>query len=76
MKNTTYLGKALQQRRADRSLRDIATELKEGHTSLFYVENGRMPAPRTFLRLCQWLGVLNKRTADKLAKYADPTLNQ
>lgn len=54
--------KRVREKRANRSLRDVAAELDIGIATLSRVENGRMPDLHNFGILCEWLG-------DNPAKY-------
>lgn len=68
---TTKLGAAVQKKRGDRALRDLARELNEPHTNIQHIERGRMPGPALFVKLVQWLGVIDDDVAKKLLKYAE-----
>ncbi len=66
---TTTLGKAVAAKRGTRPLRDLARELKEPHSSIQFVETGRMPGPRLFVKLARWLDLIDWTTSKKLMPY-------
>ena len=73
---TTYLGRAVQKKRGPRALREIAEEVGEPYSTVFHIENGRMPSPASFIGLLRWLNVVDAGTFRKLMKYASPEKNQ
>lgn len=63
------LAKAVAAKRGRRSLRTLAAELGEPHSSIQCIEQGRIPKPRLFIKLVNWLGVISSETAETLMKY-------
>ena len=51
------LGAMVRERRARRTLREVAGEIGIGPATLLRVESGRIPDVGTFGKICQWLGV-------------------
>lgn len=70
---TTNLGRALKEKRGERSIREIAEDLDVPHSTLYFIEaDGRMPAPDVFVKLLHFLGVVDDKLRKKLSIFADP----
>jgi hypothetical protein len=71
---STTLAAAIAKKRGSRPLREVASELGEPHSTIQFVEQGRIPRPALFIKLLAWLEVIDQPTAAKLSIYAeDPT---
>lgn len=66
----TLLGKAVADKRGHRTFREVAGEIEQDASTIYHVENGRIPTAPIFLALCRWLKVIPEATYQKLMKYA------
>lgn len=53
----TNLGTAVKDRRGNRGIREVATEMDISSATLSRVENGKIPDLKTFSKICRWLHV-------------------
>ncbi|HRI88732.1 MAG TPA: helix-turn-helix transcriptional regulator [Candidatus Hydrogenedentes bacterium] len=51
------LGRKLQEKRANRGIREVATEIGVSAATLSRVETGRLPDLETFRKVCDWLRI-------------------
>lgn len=55
--NLTNLGTTVKDRRGNRGIREVATEIDISSATLSRVENGKIPDLKTFSKICRWLQV-------------------
>lgn len=65
------LAEAVRIRRGQRSMREVAAELGEVHSSIQYVEKGRLPRPALFVKLLRWLEVITEDEASRINPYTE-----
>lgn len=53
----TNLGTAVREKRGNRGIREVATEMEISSATLSRVENGKIPDLKTFSKICRWLNV-------------------
>jgi transcriptional regulator with XRE-family HTH domain len=51
------LGRLVREKRADKKLRETATEIRISAPTLLRIEAGRTPDIETFGKVCEWLGI-------------------
>jgi transcriptional regulator with XRE-family HTH domain len=49
------LGQVLRQKRGDRGMRDVASEIGTSLATLSRVESGKIPDIDTFTKICKWM---------------------
>lgn len=47
----------LKQKRGNRGIREVATEIGIGHATLSRIESGKQPDLGTFTKICKWLEI-------------------
>lgn len=53
----TSIGRLLREKRGDRGIREVASEIGVSSATLSRVENGKLPDLETFSKICKWLNV-------------------
>jgi hypothetical protein len=67
----TSLADAVRARRGDLSIRKAAAEIGEPHTAIQFVEAGRLPRPKVFLKLLWWMNVITPEEFKRLEPYTE-----
>jgi len=65
------LADAVRVKRGDQSIRNLAALLDEPFTIIAAVERGRIPQPRSFVKIMNWLGVLPRRYVKAMLPYTN-----
>lgn len=52
-----HLGRLLRDRRGERGIREVASEIGISSATLSRVERGKLPDLETFAKICEWLDV-------------------